>query len=113
MSMSRPDWEETERRRFGDYEWGVSPEWLRPPNHNDWEEAEARREWGLPPEIVCITCHNFSSSSPEVMALHALGCEQVELVPLAVVVEAELLLMAAYAERHGCGCPKHRPWSVV
>ena len=100
MSISRPDWEETERHRnLGWWEWGVSPEWLRPPNHDD--------------KVTCTTCHDFSSSSPEVMALHALGCKQVELVPLAVVVEAELLLMAAYAERHGCGCPKHRPWSVA
>ena len=97
MTKDRPDWEEAEQRR-GEWKLDVVLEWLR--------------QLSFEEEITCTTCRDFASSSPEVMTLHALGCEQVELVPLAVVVEAELLLMAAYAERHGCGCPKHRPWAV-
>ena len=102
MTKDRPDWEEAERRRM-ERENGMSllygSGWERPANFEE--------------KVGCTTCHDFASSNPEIMALHALGCRVEKLVPLAVVVEAELLLMAAYAEQHGCGCPKHRPWSVA
>ena len=105
MTKDKPDWEETERHR--------TLTCITCYVHTAVSGYALCKGCLRSTEVTCTTCHDFASSSPEVMALHALGCKVEELVPLAVVVEAELLLMAAHAERHGCGCPRHRPWSVA
>ena len=76
----------------------------------------------VPPGLTCDRC-GYHTTNGMYMSLHLLGClnepeiEQEKrsepLEPLAVLLEAELVLMQHWASRHGCRCARHQSWLVV
>ncbi len=64
--------------------------------------------------MKCERCDEEMSSG--VLRLHVAldTCVPLpSLSPLAVILEAELILMESWARQHGCGCPQHLPWKIT